>query len=363
MDGKAPAGGKYSFDSENRMSWKGQPIAPEDPRFEVTDLDREVEELVNSTFSDNPGKIDLSKAPTNDTQALEALDFAMLQLPNFGPYEDAMSIHSKGLFHSRLASLVNIHRIMPAHLLKSVLRTPAPINSTEGFVRQLIWREYVKHVHDITNGFESISVNRTSTDIRDAMWYRGDYTDSSSDVTQHPNHLTQENNLPISYWTSDSGLNCLDTVVNSVIEDGWTHHIPRLMVLGNIASLLDVNPRQLTDWFHAAFIDAYDWVVEPNVLGMGTFALGETMMTKPYVSGAAYINRMSDYCKGCQYDPKKNCPITNLYWDFISRHSESFIGNHRMSIPMRNSLRRDEDKKNIDRQTFEAWTRRLCKST
>ena len=152
-------------------------------------------------------------------------------------------------------------------------------------------------------------------------------------------------------------------MVESVIEDGWTHHIPRLMVLGNIASLLDVNPRQLTDWFHAAFIDAYDWVVEPNVLGMGTFALGESMMTKPYISGGAYINRMSDYCKGCQYDPKQNCPITNLYWDFISRHSESFIDNHRMSIPIRNSLRRDEDKKNIDRQTFQAWTHRLCKSS
>ena len=123
--------------------------------------------------------------------------------------------------------------------------------------------------------------------------------------------------------------NCLDTVVGSVIEDGWTHHIPRLMVLGNIASLLDVNPRQLTDWFHAAFIDAYDWVVEPNVLGMG---IGSRRIDddKTAYPGAVYINRMSDYCKECQFDPKKNCPITNLYWDFISRHSESFNGNHRM---------------------------------
>ena len=363
MDGKAPVGGKYSFDSENRMTWKGQPIAPEEPTFEVTDLDREVEELVNTVFSDNPGKIDLSKIPTNHSQALEALDFAMLHLPNFGPYEDAMSTQSKGLFHSRLASLVNIHRIMPAYLLESVLRTPAPMNSTEGFVRQLIWREYVKHVHDITDGFENITVNRTLTEVRDAMWYGGGFSAPLPGKNRHPNHLTQENNLPMAYWNADSGFNCLDTVVGSVIEDGWTHHIPRLMVLGNIASLLDVNPRQLTDWFHAAFIDAYDWVVEPNVLGMGTFALGESMMTKPYISGAAYINRMSDYCKECQYDPKKNCPITNLYWDFISRHSESFNGNHRMAIPLRNSLRRDEEKKNFDRHTFEAWSHQLCKST
>ena len=176
MDGKAPVGGKYSFDSENRMTWKGQPTAPQEPTFEVTDLDREVEELVNTVFSDNPGKIDLSKIPTNHSQALEALDFAMLHLPNFGPYEDAMSTQSKGLFHSRLASLVNIHRIMPVNLLESVLRTPAPMNSTEGFVRQLIWREYVKHVHDITDGFEDISVNRTLTEVRDAMWYGGGFS-------------------------------------------------------------------------------------------------------------------------------------------------------------------------------------------
>ena len=148
----------------------------------------------------------------------------------------------------------------------------------------------------------------------------------------------------MAYWNADSGFNCLDTVVESVIEDGWTHHIPRLMVLGNIASLLDVNPRQLTDWFHAAFIDAYDWVVEPNVLGMA-FRSRRIDDDKPHISGAAYINRMSDYCKECQYDPKKNCPITNLYWDFISRHSESFLGNHRMSIPLRNSSRRDEEKR------------------
>ncbi|MEC7682128.1 MAG: FAD-binding domain-containing protein [Candidatus Thermoplasmatota archaeon] len=237
------------------------------------------------------------------------------------------------------------------------------MNSTEGFVRQLIWREYVKHVHDITDGFDNISVNRTLTEVRDAMWYGGGFSAPPPWKNRHPNHLSQENNLPMAYWNADSGFNCLDTVVGSVIEDGWTHHIPRLMVLGNIASLLDVNPRQLTDWFHAAFIDAYDWVVEPNVLGMGTFALGESMMTKPYISGAAYINRMSDYCKECQFDPKKNCPITNLYWDFIFRHSESFNGNHRMSIPLRNSLRRDEEKKNIDKQTFEAWTQRLCKTT
>ena len=304
-------------------------------------------------------EIDLRKIPTNHEQASQSLIFALQHLPNFGPFEDAMSSNSKGLFHSRLAALINIHRIMPKKLMESVLSVSAPMNSIEGFVRQLIWREYVKHVHDITDGFRSITVNKTTTARRDAMWYEESDRRISTNPESHPNRLNQVNNLPMAYWNGDSGLHCLDTVVNSVLEDGWTHHIPRLMVLGNIASLLDINPRQLTDWFHAAFIDAYDWVVEPNVLGMGTFALGESMMTKPYVSGAAYINRMSDYCEQCQFNPKKDCPITNLYWDFISRHSNAFRSNHRMSMPLRNSERRDVTKKDEDAKVFSDWSRRL----
>ena len=248
---------------------------------------------------------------------------------------------------------------MPNELMQSVLSVSAPINSIEGFVRQLIWREYVKHVHDITDGFKSITVNKTTTTRRDAMWYDESDKRILTHPESHPNRLNQVNNLPMVYWNADSGLHCLDTVVSSVLEDGWTHHIPRLMILGNIASLLDINPRQLTDWFHAAFIDAYDWVVEPNVLGMGTFALGESMMTKPYVSGAAYINRMSDYCEQCQFNPKKDCPITNLYWDFISRHSKAFRSNHRMSMPLRNSERRNVTKKAEDTKVFQDWSRRL----
>ena len=137
------------------------------------------------------------------------------------------------------------------------------------------------------------------------------------------------------------------------MDEGWTHHIPRLMVLSNVANLLDVNPRELTDWFHAAFIDAYDWVVEPNVLGMGTFALGTAMMTKPYVAGSAYINRMSDHCKSCAFHPKKNCPMTRLYWAYLARHGEAFEGNHRMSMTLRNVQRRSPEERDLDAATFE----------
>jgi deoxyribodipyrimidine photolyase-related protein len=122
--------------------------------------------------------------------------------------------------------------------------------------------------------------------------------------------------------------------VEQVWAEGYTHHVPRLMVLSNLATLLDVAPRELTDWFWVAFTDAYDWVVEPNVLGMGTFAAGDVMTTKPYVCGAAYLDRMGDFCRECRFDPKKNCPITSLYWDFLSRKKGRLKDNHRLRMPL-----------------------------
>ncbi len=128
------------------------------------------------------------------------------------------------------------------------------------------------------------------------------------------------------------------------------------MVLSNLARLLDVSPRELTDWFWVAYIDAYDWVVEPNVLAMGTFAVGELMTTKPYVSGAGYINRMSDYCKGCAFNPKKNCPFTHLYWAFLSRHENVLRNNPRLRIPMVSLSKRSDDRRRHDQAVFQ-WTR------
>ena len=130
-------------------------------------------------------------------------------------------------------------------------------------------------------------------------------------------------------------MNCLDTVVADVWREGWSHHITRLMILSNIANLLDVSPRELTDWFWEAYIDAYDWVVEPNVLGLGTFGTGKLFTTKPYVSGANYINKMSDYCRSCQFDPAKNCPISPLYWAFLQRHADVLASNQRLAMPYR----------------------------
>lgn len=342
-----PLGGGYSHDADNRRPWKGDPVAPEPPTFEVDALDEEVQTLVQERFSNHPGKVDLSVLPTTNQQARDALAYGMAWLTWFGPFEDAMSERSRTLFHTRLAPLFNLHRVLPIEAINGALSSQAPLNSVEGFVRQLIWREYVHHVHEVTDGFRTLNVHREPA-VRGARWRDWEHQDGEL----HPNHLEQRAPLFPAFWGQKSGLRCLDANVEAVMEDGWTHHIPRLMVLGNLANLLDVDPRELTDWFHAAFIDAFDWVVEPNVLGMGTFALGTAMMTKPYVSGSAYIHRMSDHCGSCAFHPKKTCPITRLYWAYLNRHRDAFSKNHRMSMAMRNAAKRSEEVQAEDAAVF-----------
>ena len=138
---------------------------------------------------------------------------------------------------------------------------------------------------------------------------------------------------------------CLDNAVSDVVETGYTHHIPRLMVLANIGNLLGINPRELTDWFWAMFTDAYDWVVEPNVLAMGTYAVGDVMTTKPYISGTPYIKKMGDYCGDCSLHFKKSCPLSDMYWNFLEENQELFSNNHRMSMPMRALAKRHQETK------------------
>ena len=219
----------------------------------------------------------------------------------------------------------------------------------------MIWREYVHHVHEVTDGFHSLDIESTVPPNRTAGWPM----EQDMDKTGHPNHLKQTKSLPMAYWGQTSGMDCLDWAVESVMDEAWTHHIPRLMVLSNLAQLMDIEPRQLTDWFHASFVDAFDWVVEPNVLGMGTFALGDAMMTKPYVSGSPYIKKMGDFCSSCEFHPAKTCPISPLYWAYFERHKDAFAGNHRLAMTLRTLSKRSEEKKKLDRETFENVTHTL----
>ena len=336
QDGK-PLGGKVSHDADNRRPWKGTPPAPEPPSFVVDEITEEVLVLIQETFSDHPGALDGSQIPASQEQAQALWEWAKEQcLIHFGPYEDAMSTGSRGLFHTRIAPLLNLHRLLPLQVVQDVLAMDVPLNSKEGFVRQILgWREFVRHIHRVTDGMRSL------------------------DGAPLVDPLVRQGDLPAAYWGgSPSGLRCLDLEVQAVWETGWTHHIPRLMVLSNIATLLDVAPAQLSHWFWVGFVDAFDWVVEPNVLGMGTYGVGEVMTTKPYVSGANYIHKMGDACKGCAFHPKKNCPITPMYWAFLGRYAAHFSGNHRMNIVMALLKKRPEEKRSMDQAVLD-WVREV----
>lgn len=373
MEQGKPAGGRFSHDGDNREVWKGDPPAPEAPVYDPDEVTLEVVDLVRSRFGHHPGTVTPSDLPATLEQVEVQRAWAREAcFEHFGPYEDAMSHRAAGLFHTRLSALINLHRVLPKDVIDDALAAEIPLNSKEGLVRQIIgWREFVHHVHEATDGFRTLGFERRvspgnagwagwdrslSDDRADASTPNDGADASNPDGGVDPS--TPDGDLPVlpAWWGAPSGLHCLDTAVADVVETGWTHHIPRLMVLANLGTLIGISPRDLTDWFWAAFTDAYDWVVEPNVLAMGTFGVGEVMTTKPYVSGAAYIHRMSDYCGECAFDPKKNCPITGLYWSYLWRNRERLAGNHRTALPLRNVEKRSEERRRQDRRIFD-WVR------
>lgn len=367
MDGGRPKGGKFSLDAENRSSWSGDPPAPSPPTFEADEITAEVCALVRRRFGDHPGCVDPSRLPVTRTDAERAWHWAKsVCMHHFGPFEDAMSTASRTLFHTLISPLLNLHRLLPRRVVSDVLALELPLNSQEGFVRQVIgWREFVRHVHLETDGFRRLPTGDPPTVELPggAGWWSAAESDrESSGPTTHgrldggaaPSFAGADGPLPPALWGVRSGLTCLDVVVQGVLETGYSHHITRLMVVSNLGTLLDWSPRALTDWFWCAYIDAYDWVVEPNVLGMGTFAVGALMTTKPYVSGAAYIDRMSDYCADCAFDPKHTCPVTRLYWAYLERHRSRLEGNHRLRLPLASARKRSDDRKHRDRVIFEA---------
>ena len=343
MERGKPEGGRFSFDPENRERWDGEPPAPAPQVFPRDAIKDEVCALIGQQFAHHPGTLDPGALPATlaDAEALWARALALL--PWFGPYEDAMSTRSASLFHSRVSGLLNLHRLLPERLVREAAAADAPLASREGFVRQILgWREFVRHVHEHTDGFRQLPSGAVAQleapgDGGYARWAGKPWPRGAGhpgDGGALPAALEADAPLPPAYWGAPSGLHCLDTVVEGVWREAYSHHITRLMVLSNIATLLGVSPRELTDWFWAAYLDAYDWVVEPNVLAMGSFAPGDVMTTKPYVAGAAYIHRMSDLCGGCAFDPRRDCPLTPMYWDFLSRNQPRLAGNQRLKLPL-----------------------------
>ena len=337
MDGDAPAGGRWNFDSENRQAPPDRidPPAPYVPREGEHDeaVRRELDRLGVPTWGEDGPR----RWPADRAQALRALRrFVDKALPTFGPYQDAMVAGRRTLWHALLSSSLNLGLLGPLEVVEAAQdayrRGDAPIASVEGFVRQVIgWREYVWCLY----------------------WYRQAHWGSM-------NALRADGPLPAVLETGETSMACLADAVGGVRETAYAHHIERLMLFGNLVLLCGTEPRAALDWYHRAFIDGYDWVMAPNVLGMATWADGGLMMSKPYAASGRYVDRMSTYCKGCRYSPGVRtgpdaCPFTTLYWDFLSRNRPTLEANRRMGPVLGNLDRMDE----TERREIRAQARAL----
>jgi deoxyribodipyrimidine photolyase-related protein len=309
VDGE-PAGGRWNFDSENRKSYDGRPVPPL-PSFAPDAITSQVISELDELCPAAPGKhADFALAVSRE-QAQAALDdFIAHRLADFGPFEDAMSRRHAVLFHSQLSPLLNLGLLEPLPMCEAAeaayRQGRASLASVEGFVRQIIgWREYMY-----------LRYWELMPDLREA------------NAWQH------ERVLPAFYYSGETAMNCMRHAIGRVLAQGYSHHIERLMLLCNFALLAGIRPGEVNDWFLELYIDAYDWVVTPNVIGMGLNADGGTIATKPYIASANYIHKMSDYCGDCGYNRRSRsaddaCPFNTLYWNFLLEHESRLRSNPR----------------------------------
>jgi deoxyribodipyrimidine photolyase-related protein len=317
VDGGKPAGGAWNYDADNRLPPPKNHNWPERLTHEPDQIDLEVGEQVGY-------RPDGTWATTREG-ALRQLDhYIEHHLSGFGPYEDAVTSDDWSLNHSLLSPYLNNGLLHAEEVIRPAIDAyqagKAPIQSVEAFVRQVIgWREYINGMY----------------------WFLGeDYREL--------NNLGADLALPpLFHDSTKTHMKCVKAAVHDVEQRAWTHHIPRLMILSNLALITGTNPQQFLNWMREQFIDASEWVMVPNVIGMATHADGGLLMTKPYAAGGAYLSRMTNHCKGCVYNPKLRtgsdaCPFTTLYWDFLDRHGAAFAKNHRMQQQV-NGLKRLTD--------------------
>lgn len=329
MEKGKPVGGDWNYDEENRgaFSKSGPGLLPAPVAFEPDAITREVLALVEKEFADHPGNLDRFDWPVTAAQAREALDdFIANRLPYFGVYQDAMWTGEPWLYHSRISCALNLKLLDPreacAAAEEAYRRGDAPLAAVEGFIRQILgWREYVRGIYWL---------------------YMPEYLDK--------NALEARQSLPGFYWTGETEMVCLREAIGQTLEFGYAHHIQRLMVTGLFTLLLGVDPKKVHEWYLAVYVDAVEWVELPNTLGMSQFGDGGIMASKPYAATGKYIQRMSNYCGSCCYDPAesvgaKACPFTTLYWDFLMRHEERLKKVGRMDMQLRNLVRIEPAKK------------------
>lgn len=320
MDNQQPQGGQWNFDHDNRKSFgkSGPGDVPPLKMFRPDVITKEVIDLVQHRFSSHPGRLDHFILPVTRPQAKVFLkNFIDYLLPQFGLWEDAMWTDETFLYHSRLSAPLNLKLLNPRECVDAAVEAwrsgHAPLNSVEGFVRQILgWREFIRGVY----------------------WLK-------MPGYLQMNHFDHQQELPAFYWNGDTEMNCCRQSMQHVINHGYSHHIHRLMVLGNFALLWGAQPQRFHDWHMAMYLDAVDWVSLPNTLGMSQYGDGGIVGTKPYCSSGNYIHKMSNFCEGCRFDYRKRvgddaCPFTTLYWEFMDRHFDLLKDNPRMKFPISN---------------------------
>jgi deoxyribodipyrimidine photolyase-related protein len=318
MEGDQPAGGRWNFDAENRAPAQGSLFLPAPPQGARDPITADVLAMVARDFPGSFGHLEPFYWQVTRAGAEAVRDhFLRAALPEFGRNQDAMLAERPWMYHSLLSPYLNLGLLDPLDLCRRAEAEwragRAPLAAVEGFIRQIIgWREYVRGVY----------------------WLK-------MPVYGAQNALDARRPLPDLYWSGRTDMRCLSQVIGQTLATGYAHHIQRLMITGTYALLIGANPAAVHHWYLGVYVDAYEWVELPNTLGMSQYADGGFLATKPYAASANYIDRMSDYCQGCAFDPKartgpRACPWNALYWDFIARHAEKWARNPRMSLPLRN---------------------------
>lgn len=317
MEGDNPLGGQWNFDAENRRRLPDSLPLPQRLRFAPDETTQAVLALVKRRFSHHFGDLEPFGWPVTREEALQALDhFIASALPLFGDYQDAMKRGEDFAFHSLLAPALNIGLLTPMEVCRAAERAylegAAPLNAVEGFIRQILgWREFVRGLY----------------------WHlMPEYAATNTLGAHRP--------LPAFYWTGQTDMACMAECIGATKRNAYAHHIQRLMVTGNFALLAGIEPAQIEEWYLAVYADAFEWVELPNVHGMVMHADGGLLGSKPYAASGAYINRMSDYCRSCRYDPKAKpgegaCPFNALYWHFLHENRVPLARNPRMALPYR----------------------------
>lgn len=329
MEGDMPAGGDWNYDHDNRQSLSRQgpqQLSPP-PVFSHDAVTKEVMELAQKRFADHPGALEEFAWPVTRDQALNLLQhFIEEKLPEFGPYQDAMWQDQPYLWHSLLASAMNLKLLNPREVIaaaeQAYFNGRVPLMCAEGFIRQILgWREFVRGVY----------------------WLE-------MPALKSANYFEHQRDLPGWFWTGETHMQCLSQCIGQTLRTGYAHHIQRLMVIGLFSMLAQLSPQRVSDWFLAVYVDAVEWVELPNVMGMALYANGGRFTSKPYVASGAYIQRMSNYCKSCRYDPKQKtgegaCPFTTLYWAFLIKHEASLASNQRTRLMVKHVANLSSDER------------------